>query len=68
LCKTQGIPVQFLKKVIGTPSSTQVREQGIFTIIFPTPEVIEKLEVVFRYGMNRHWLTKVEESCSDTSR
>lgn len=52
-----GIPVQVDPKPIGTPSSTHVREQGVFTIIFPTLDVIEKLEVVFRYGMHRHWLT-----------
>lgn len=54
--RKQGIPVQLDPKPIGTPSSTELREHGIFTIIFPTPEVIEKLEIVFRYGMHRHWL------------
>lgn len=63
LAKAQGVPVQMDPKPIGTPSSTQVREQGVFTIIFPTLDVIEKLEVVFRYGMHRHWLT--EESRPD---
>ncbi|WP_304225309.1 hypothetical protein [Gracilinema caldarium] len=53
----QGVPVQVDPKPIGTPSSTHVRERGVFTIIFPTLDVIEKLEVVFRYGMHRHWLT-----------
>ncbi|MFQ3547065.1 MAG: hypothetical protein SNJ56_01910 [Termitinemataceae bacterium] len=56
--KQQGIPVQVDRQPIGTPSSTHVREHGIFTIIFPTLDVIEKLEVVFRYGMHRHWLTE----------
>ncbi|AEJ20442.1 hypothetical protein [Gracilinema caldarium] len=56
MAKTQGIPVQVDPKPIGTPSSTHLREHGFFTIIFPTLEVIEKLEVVFRYGMHRHWL------------
>jgi hypothetical protein len=46
------------RRPIGTPSSTELREKGVFTIIFPTPEVMEKLEVVFRYGMHRHWITK----------
>jgi hypothetical protein len=52
------IPVQLDPRPIGTPSSTQLREGGVFTIIFPTAEVLEKLEVVFRYGMHRHWLTE----------
>lgn len=52
-----GIPVQIDLKPIGTPSSTALRERGIFTIVFPTEAVLEKLEVVFRYGMHRHWLT-----------
>jgi hypothetical protein len=52
-----GIPVQVDLKPIGTPSSTALRERGVFTIVFPTEAVLEKLEVVFRYGMHRHWLT-----------
>ncbi len=52
-----GIPVQIDRKPIGTPSSTALRERGVFTIVFPTEAVLEKLEVVFRYGMHRHWLT-----------
>ena len=58
LAKAQGVPVQLDPKPIGTPSSTTLREHGVFTIIFPTRDVIEKLEVVFRYGMHRHWLTE----------
>ncbi len=57
LATAQGVPVQIDPKPIGTPSSTHVREQGMFTIIFPTLDVIEKLEIVFRYGMHRNWLT-----------
>jgi len=53
-----GIPVQLDRRPIGTPSSTELRQKGVFTIIFPTPEVMEKLEVVFRYGMHRHWISK----------
>lgn len=52
-----GIPVQIDRKPIGTPSSTELRERGVFTIVFPTPAVLEKMEVVFRYRMHRHWLT-----------
>jgi hypothetical protein len=55
--KALGIPVQVDRKPIGTPSSTALRERGVFTIVFPTEAVLEKLEVVFRYGMHRHWLT-----------
>lgn len=60
--RAQGIPVQIDKKPIGTPSSTELRERGIFTIVFPTEAVLEKMEVVFRYGMNRHWLTVRDSS------
>ena len=52
-----GVAVQVDPRPIGTPSSTEFRERGVFTIVFPTEEVLEKLEVVFRYGMHRHWLT-----------
>lgn len=62
-CRALGIPVQVDPKPIGTPSSTALRDHGVFTIIFPTEQVIEKLEVVFRYGMHRHWLT--DRGCGD---
>lgn len=52
-----GVPVQIDPKPIGTPSSTALRERGVFTIVFPTAPLLEKMEVVFRYGMHRHWLT-----------
>lgn len=52
-----GVGVQLDPRPIGTPSSTELRERGVFTIVFPTEEVLEKLEVVFRYGMHRNWLT-----------
>lgn len=53
-----GVPVQIDRKLIRTPSSTALRERGVFTIVFPTTAVLEKMEVVFRYGMNSHWLTQ----------
>lgn len=53
-----GIPVQLDPQPIGTPSSTALRERGVFTIVFPTEAVLEKLEIVFRYGMHRHWLAE----------
>jgi hypothetical protein len=53
--RAMGIPVAIDPKPIGTPSSTDLREHGMFTIVFPTAEVLEKLEVVFRYGMHRNW-------------
>ncbi len=51
------IPVELYPRPINTPSSTALRQHGVFTIVFPSPEVLEKLEVVFRYGMHRHWLS-----------
>lgn len=53
-----GVDLEVDPKPIGTPSSSDLRDRGVFTIVFPTQAVLEKLEVVFRYGMHRHWLTE----------
>lgn len=51
-----GVPVEFDLNVIEAPSSTDFRERGAFTIVFPTDEVLSHLEVLFRYGLNKPWM------------
>ena len=41
---------------LGTPSSTDFREERRITIAFPTEAVLSRLELLFRYGMNRPWM------------
>jgi hypothetical protein len=53
--RRRGVPIAMDRKVIGTPSSTDFRERGAFTIIFPTQAALRRVEVLFRYGMSRPW-------------
>lgn len=40
---------------IGTPSSSDFREKQAFSIVFPTSSVINHIEVLFRYNLNKPW-------------
>jgi len=53
--RNQGVPVYLDPRVIGTPSSTTFRKDRAITLILPTENIREKLEVLFRYNMNRPW-------------
>lgn len=50
-----GVAVYIDNSSIGTPSSTDFREKGAFSIVFPTSSVINHVEVLFRYNLNRPW-------------
>lgn len=54
----QSLGVRFTvdDKVMGSPSSTDFRASRHITIVFPTDEVLSRLELLFRYGMNRSWM------------
>lgn len=41
---------------VGAPSSTDFRSRGALTIAFPSPALLSRLELLFRYGMNRPWM------------
>ena len=43
--------------VVAAPSSTDFRSSRNITIVFPTEAVLSRLELLFRYGMNRAWMT-----------
>jgi hypothetical protein len=42
--------------VLASPSSTDFRSSRHVTIVFPTDEVLSRLELLFRYGMNQSWM------------
>lgn len=51
-----GVPLVVDRHSIEAPSSTDFREQGAFTIVFPTDEILSHLEVLFRYSLNKPWM------------
>jgi hypothetical protein len=51
-----GLRFALDRRVIGTPSSSDFRSKGHLTIVFPTEAVLRRLELLFRYGMNRPWM------------
>ncbi len=54
--RAKGIQVTFDRRLIDYPSSTDFREAGAFTIVFPTDDMLSHLEVLFRYNLNRPWM------------
>ncbi len=44
------------ERPLGTPSSTDFRSRGALTIVLPTDAVLGRLELLFRYAMNRPWM------------
>ncbi|MCE5257290.1 MAG: hypothetical protein LLF89_10660 [Spirochaetaceae bacterium] len=53
--RKQGVPVYLDPCVIGTPSSTEFRRDRAITLVLPTEDIRDKLEVLFRYNMNQPW-------------
>lgn len=53
--RKQGVPVYFERGIVGTPSSTDFRENRAITLVLPTESIRDKLEIVFRYNMNQPW-------------
>jgi len=49
------VPVIMEKSVVGTPSSTDFRENRAITLVLPTEGIRDKLEILFRYNMNQPW-------------
>jgi len=43
-------------RILASPSSTDFRASRHVTIVFPTDEVLSRLELLFRYGMNQSWM------------
>jgi hypothetical protein len=53
--RKQGVPAYLDKSIVGTPSSTAFRKDRAITLVLPTENIRERLEVLFRYNMNRPW-------------
>jgi nicotinic acid mononucleotide adenylyltransferase len=43
------------RHVVGTPSSTNFRNDRAITLVLPTQAMRDKLEILFRYNMNKTW-------------
>lgn len=53
--RKEGVPVVYERAIVGTPSSTDFREARAVTLVLPTEGIRDKLEILFRYNMNRTW-------------
>lgn len=53
--RKEGVPVTWERAIVGAPSSTDFRESRAVTLVLPTEGMREKLEILFRYNMNRTW-------------
>jgi len=50
-----GVRIVVDHEVVGTPSSTDFRSERAITLVFPTEAILSRVELLFRYGMNRPW-------------
>jgi hypothetical protein len=50
-----GVKMAVDREVLGTPSSTAFRTEGAITLVLPNEGLLSRLELLFRYGMNRPW-------------
>jgi len=55
--RSRGVKVHLERRIVGTPSSTDFRENRAITLVLPTEAIRDKLEILFRYNMNRPWST-----------
>lgn len=53
--RSMEVPVHFERSIVGTPSSTDFRQNRAITLVLPTESIRDKLEIVFRYNMNQPW-------------
>ena len=53
--RSLGVPVIVDRAPVATPSSSDLRRRAVFTILFPSAAVLRRVEVLFRYSMNRRW-------------
>jgi nicotinic acid mononucleotide adenylyltransferase len=53
--RRMGVRIVLDHEVIGMPSSTDFRRERAITLVFPTDAILSRLELLFRYGMNRPW-------------
>jgi hypothetical protein len=56
-----GVRTVVDRSPIGTPSSSHFRSGRVITLVLPTEALLSRLELLFRYGMNRPWSPRIEE-------
>jgi len=50
-----GVDLYLERRVVGTPSSSDFRQNRAITLVLPTEAIRDKLEILFRYNMNKPW-------------
>ncbi len=63
-----GVKVQEDRHIVIAPSSTDFRERGAFTIVFPTESMLSHLEILFRYRLNKPWMQEGDEGAEGPGR
>jgi nicotinic acid mononucleotide adenylyltransferase len=53
--RDRGVNLYLERRVVGTPSSTDFRQNRAITLVLPTEAIRDKLEILFRYNMNKPW-------------
>ncbi len=53
--RSAGVDITMDDTALPTPSSTDFRQHGNFSIVFPTDGIVHHLEVLFRYNLNKPW-------------
>lgn len=54
--RSRGLRFAVDERRLSTPSSSDFRARGALTIVLPTDAVLGRLELLFRYSMNRPWM------------
>jgi hypothetical protein len=54
------------EEIVDAPSSSDFRASRNFTIVFPSDAVLSRLELLFRYGLNRPWMTSEVDGTTGT--
>ena len=53
--RDRGVELFLERRVVGTPSSTDFRQNRAITLVLPSEAIRDKLEILFRYNMNKPW-------------
>ena len=53
--RERGVKLFLERRIVGTPSSTEFRQNRAITLVLPTEAIRDKLEILFRYNMNKPW-------------
>jgi len=65
--RSRGLRFAVDERRLSTPSSSDFRARGALTIVLPTDAVLGRLELLFRYAMNRPWMEGVPAAKDGTA-